>query len=431
MRLRMALCVLASLFVLSACGSASPAAGPHPAARHHQATPEAPATSGSQDAVPFAAPSGPVMTPGIPVSDTTVNGCNPTEINGATGPFGMCLGGPPHFSCCSGGYMASSGIVAGMVLDIKGAVPMEPATGKPQSTAVLILDPAGKSTAIPVAPDGGFDENVTFQGAGAYQLGVLYQGAPADLIRFGVGWKYNVLSGQTLQDLFPGQRPWPAYDTVLAAPTGTPASWTLEVESSGGTPQPGARLTPEGLTANSSGVLNLAAPTESDYGPPNEVATGLYVQYYSDIRPQGALLTGFPAQNAGPVPEAPFSIQETGQTYYDVKDFFWQVLSAFRAGGPGMPPGYSFDAQGGVLQLLDANRYALSRVLTASGALQTGSVTGDSGDVTWTTVGKVSPMVQGDRVYLTLGDMTALAKAVAWAAPDGQGGMLFSDSWIP
>lgn len=370
------------------------------------------------------------MTPSIPDTNATVNGCDPAKVN-PPGPWGMCLVGLPHFQCCSAGEVVWSGVVAGALVDIKGAVPIDPKTSAPQSSAVLLLGPGSWRTEIPVAPSGAFDQGVTFPAAGNYQIGVLYQGAPADLDAFQVAWQYKVLQGATLASLFPSQGDWPSNDIMLATQTGAASSWEIELENAQGVPQPGAALTANGPVANSDGVVTLTYPAPDQFGPPGEIAAGLYMQSYSDIRPQDATLVGFPAwPHPAPLPtSAPFSVTQNGASYYDVADFFSRVFNGFTAAGPGLPPDYN--PASGVLSLFEPNRYALVRLLTASGAVQTGRVIEPGNSTTWSTVGSVQPMVENGQVYLTLQDMTTVAKAIAWAAPDGHAGVLFSDSWLP
>ncbi len=433
MRLRLWLCGLCALALLAACGPVprtAPSKHKAHASHHTQAT--GPVQTPPSILPPSGnTPPGPVWTPPVPQGTTSVNGCNPTTMDPAA-PFGGCLDGAlPQFSCCSAAEVGWSGIYAGMALEMKGAVPLD-ADGKPQSTAVLIIDPAGRKTEIPVRPNGAFDQSYAFQAVGTYQIGVLYRGTPADLVNFQVGWRYKVLTGSTLEGLFPQQREiWPKDDLFLAAQAGQPSVWTLQVENAQGVPQPGAAVTPNGPVAGANGVVTVTLPAPQGLNMPGEIAPGLFFQVYEDIMPSGDTLTGYPPP--GPradVAPGPVSILIGGVRYYDVQDFFALGDAGFQFGGPGMPPAFADHAAMGAFSLFDGANDSSARILANSGVLQNGEYSSPN-SATWTDIGTVHAIAQNGQVYATLEDMVTIARAIGWAAPDGKGGVLFSDSWLP
>jgi len=421
MRSRLALpLALAAAVLLSACGAANPGAGGSGAPK---------TTSSAAEKAP-ALPNPPIWTPQLPSdAHTVVNGCNPTAISPA-GPFGMCLRTPPHFSCCSAGAVAWSGIVAGARLEIAGAVPLDPKTGRPQSTAVVLLGPHKWYERIPVAASGAFGRRITFGGAGQYQLGVLYQGKPANLMTFAVAWRYDVRGGRTLAQIFPRARSvWPKDDLFLAAPLGARATWRIALEDASGRAQPGVLTTQEGQRSDAHGVAQISLPAKTGLGPPWYLAPGLYAQTYVDIRLQGGALTGFPG--GGSLPAA--GTTQDGAPYYDAQSFFRLADGLTTApAAPDQQPGFQYDAKAGVLTLSSADSGAVARLLVAQGTVQTGRwQVGPQPTIAWSDAGQVRPIARQGHIYLTVPDLAVLGSAIAWAAPDGHGGLYFSDSYLP
>ncbi len=449
MRIGRLLALISIAALLAACGSPPQSAGHH-GHKPSSATKVAPAptggtgtSTGSSGASPSPVASGttPAQTPQITGPHRVVNGCDPTMIDPA-GPFGMCLDGLPHFYCCSSAATGWSGVIAGMDVDIKGAVPIDPETGKPQSSAVLLLGPNGWREAIPVAASGAFDQQVTFPTAGVYQIGVQYRGAPANLQAFPVAWRWDVRQGTSVADVFPSESGYfPQGDVLLLQEIGRPATFTIRLETAQGVPQPGADLAigawhpfkQEPPLANAQGDVTFTLPKTDWIVSAGQVEPGLLLMSYADIRPQGDTLVGFPTwQGPTALPtKEPFSIRQNGVRYYDLADFLARAAGG-NSFGPGMAAAYAYDASNDVVALTNEMSRAQARILRSTGAVQKATVSGFYHPITtWTTVGTVKTLMQGDQAYLVMPDLVTVAGALGWAAPDGSGGMYFTFPWVP
>ena len=442
--------------LLAACGSTPRSATHH---GHHRSatarsttTPSGTAASSTSSAPPSPRSGGAAtaQTPQITGPHAVVNGCDPTMIDPA-GPFGMCLDGLPLFYCCSSAATGWSGIVAGMDVDIKGAVPIDPKTRAPQSSAVLLLGPNGWRTTIPVAASGAFNEEVAFPTAGSYQIGVQYLGTPADLETFLVAWRWDVLRGTTVATVFPSETiHFPQSDVLLLEAIGHPAPYTIKLENAQGVPQSGGNLaigpwqplghppSARGWVADSQGVVTFTAPATDMINSIGQIEPGLLLMSYADIRPQGDTLVGFPSWQGptGLPTDAPFSIEQGGVRYYDVEDFFARAEGGDSFGGPGMAPAYDYNPSSEVVSLSNPMSRHQARIVLASGAVQGLTVSGGNTPTTpvtttWTTAGTVKPVMQGAQAYLTMQDLVTVAGAFAWAASDGSGGMYFTYPWAP
>lgn len=376
-------------------------------------------------------PPGPVQ----PNPRRMVNGCDPTFI-APPGPFGYCLTGLPHFYCCSSAAIGWSGIVAGKAEDIRGAVPLDPKTKRPEDSAVVIIGPHGAERRIPVAGNGGFSEDVTFPSAGTYHIGVVQSGHAQNLQPFQVAWRYAVLQGELLTGLFPHvAHPWPTDITVLAAPFGRTTVFRIRLENARGVAQPSALLGPHGPRADSSGVVTLhyRATGPRGMGTLWGIATALFVQTYADARPSGSGFTGF----APPMPHwnpalAIRSISTPAGTLYALEPFLEHLIPWFPGPPPpaGNPKPFTIDAKTGLLTITDPESN-----VAAQFDLRTGEVDSDRyqspGRMVWTPWATVHPVVRGGVTYLSIPEITRVAAAVFWAAPDGHGGILASDAFIP
>ncbi len=397
-------------------------------------------STGSSSASPSPVASGttPAQTPQITGPHRVVNGCDPTMIDPA-GPFGMCLDGPPHFYCCSSAATGWSGVVAGMDVDIKGAVPIDPETGRPQSSAVLLFGPNGWREAIPVAASGAFEHDVTFPTAGVYQIGVQYRGAPANLQTFPVAWRWDVRQGISVADVFPSKAGYfPKGDVLLLQEIGRPATITIRLETAQGVPQPGANLAigawhpfkQKPPLANAQGDVTFTLPKTDWIVSAGQLEPRLLVMSYADIRPRGDTLVGFPAwQGPSALPtQAPFSIMQNGVLYYDLADFLARADGGDSFGGPGN----AYDASNWVVSLSNQMSGSRARILLSTGAVQQATGSGVYHPVTtWTTMGTVQTVMQGDQAYLAMPDLITVAGALDWAVPDGSGGMYFTFPWAP
>ena len=350
-----------------------------------------------------------------------MNGCNPTT-NPPPGPWGLCLDNAvPGFYCCSGGFLGWSDVVAGMTIDFKGAVALT-AAGTPSAPDVLIMAPDGSRTLIPVAANGAFEGKASFPTAGGYQIGLLYHGNPADMAGFDVGWKYVPGPGvATMASLFPNSaNAWPAANHLfLAVPYGHPITDAVTIENLAGVPQPGAPAGFNGPVANQQGVATFKlTPDTAVVTEPAMLGPGLYAQTYVDITPAATGgLTGFPPPSAGspaPIPSSVRTLSGNGVTYYDVADFLEKVEGYADTTGP-----LSWSSSGKTVST------GASLIDLSSGELDV-----EKNGQAPKTFGYVTPLVEDGQLYLSIPDLITLGNAIAWAAPDGHGGLYFSDGTI-
>lgn len=365
-----------------------------------------------------------------PAHHGPVNGCDPFTISPA-GPFNMCLASSvPKFWCCSASYDNWSGIVAGTTVDLKGAVQVDPSTSKPLAPDVVVIDPDGTKTLIPVAADGAFAKEVSFPTVGEYQLGVLYGGKPIETSPFDVAWDYVIPNGApTVSSLFPdSSRVWPAYDVFLAVPVGQTTTYTIQAVDAAGTPQPGVVLGFYGPITDAQGdaTLTISPPQEVAYSPPDALAPNLFTQSYVDITGADGGLTGFPTSPGVSAPTVR-RVVRGGTASYDTVDFLLALNDGFTT--TGTSPSVDWNATSGTLTITDSGPGTAARLVAATGEVDVG-VWQDSA-WTWKPFGTTSPVVTGGQVYLGVTDLVTLLNAFAWAAPDGRGGLLFSDAYIP
>lgn len=367
-----------------------------------------------------------------PAGQSSVNGCDPYAV-GSAGPFNMCLSSSvPKFWCCSPAYDNWSGILAGSTVDLKGGVEIDPSTGKPVAPDVLVLDPYGGKTLIPVSPNGAFDQNVSFPRAGQYQLGIYYQGKPMEMTPFDVAWNYVIPKGvPTISSLFPGSsRSWPSYDVFLAAPADQTTTYTFTAVNAQGVPQPGVVLGFTGAVtdAQANAAIKIARPVGTAFSPPLAIAPNLFAQAYVDVTAQGGTLAGFPQRKDGVIP-AVRSLSEGGTTSYNVIDFLIAMDDGFAPTSGSSQQPLVWNASTDTLTLTDYGAGATARLLADTGEVDVGVWQNNAW--TWKPFGTTSPVMKGGQVYLSVPDLITLSNAFAWAAPDGKGGLLFSDSSIP
>lgn len=350
--------------------------------------------------------------------------------SGPAGPFGMCLHGRPHFSCCSAAALGWSDIFAGSTVDIRGFMYLK----RKGSSAVLITGPEGFRTVIQVATDGAFSQRVPFRTAGTYRIGVLSHGHRPRLQTFDVAWRYRVLKGPTFAEVFraPGDS-WPRSDNVyLAAPASRKTTWMIVLENARGVPQPRAALGPKGTFANRAGIVKVtfSAPNFPG-GAPQVLAAGLFAQTYSDIRQQGTTLAGLPgADGFLGVPRSIASVARAGRRYFSLED----VLAHLGLGAEGLSGvmgDFRYDPATHYLSIADVLRGTEARVSSVTGEVEVLSTSASLGASTWKSYATVHPVFAGGQIYLSLHDMTIVSGAIAWAAPDGHGGMLFCNPWLP
>lgn len=343
----------------------------------------------------------------------------------------MCLSSSlPELWCCSAAYDHWSGIIAGSRVELKGAVQVDPSTGEPIAPDVVVMDPYGKKVLIPVSADGAFSQGVAFPTVGEYQLGVLYDGKPTEMVPFNVAWDYVIPQDvPTVSSLFPGSvRSWPADDVFLAVPAGRKSTVTIQAVNAQGIPQSGAVFGYDGPTTDADGnaTFTISWPPGTAYSPPDAVAPNLYAQSYVDITAGAGGLTGFPTSPGKGAPSVR-QITRGGTTSYDAVDFLLAMNDGFTT--QGSAPSLVWDAASGTLTINDQGAGTAARLVAASGEVDVGVWQDNAW--TWKPFHTTSPTVTGGQVYLSVADLVALVNAFAWAAPDGKGGLLLSDTYIP
>lgn len=430
------------LAALSGCGPSPKALPPAHHPTHHQKSTTPPPAPSTPPSTPPATPPGPpditVQVPPIPFTNTVVNGCNPTKVNPAM-PGGFCLSGPlPNFSCCSNAYVEWSNIFAGESVSLNGSVPVDPATGQPQSSAVYVESPSGKTVQLPTKPDGRVGGTVAFDEMGTYQIGVIYKGQMANSDNFFVPYEPHVISGRTLQSLFPdSNRHWPEL-TVLAAPVGQTATFEVQFTDANGTPIANRTFNSPAITTDPNGMATVTLPPNPNGLWMYLYASPLDIQTYLTLPVKNGQLQGIaplPKGDAGPSTVA--SLTQGGTVYYNATDLLERLDADEYQFPPGSGNGSSivYDPTTPILTVTTPDSYwappATLNTQTGAVDLQVPVQTGSTYTISIESAGHVTPIVSGGQVYLDLPDFVTLANAVAWAAIAPDGSLLFSDFTPP
>lgn len=136
-----------------------------------------------------------------PLQNHPVNGCEPY----GSVLSGFCISTYPIWTQSSAGMTLWSGIEVGATVEIKGATIVSAKSLKPYFSAVAISGPGGFMTSLPVAPNGGYDGNVTFTRAGQYQMGVVLNGQQQQGLSFSVSYVPHPQTTANLGGRLPGQ----------------------------------------------------------------------------------------------------------------------------------------------------------------------------------------------------------------------------------
>lgn len=362
-----------------------------------------------------------------------VNGCNPITIWGH-----FCFSGPPDMTQSSAGMVLWSHIQVGQTVEINGATALVASTMKPYFDTAVLITPQGLRTSLPIQPDGGFDESVTFSEEGTYQFYVARDGEPdtwGPPVPFDVTYVPHPLGGDTLQDVFPDSSLSIPGDVVIVYPVTRPGTTEVQFTTYDGTSATDTTFkahSAETLATNASGVATVD-PQPKGQGFPYLVHLygALFALPYVTATVSNGVITAWPSFPYWPAIPKVSSLVADGTTYYDIG----QAIPALDPAGYDMPGAVqvSFDEASGTGTLETAGQGPPATIDAKTGAVdvsaspvcppQGGTCTpGAAGQVA-----TVSPLVQGGAMYLDVPDLVKVLNVVAWASLSPGGTLRVAD----
>jgi len=338
-----------------------------------------------------------------PLANHPTNGCEPY---GST-LDGFCITTYPVWSQSSTAMSLWSGVQVGATVEIKGATLVSAKTLKPYFSSMEITGPGGFTATLPVAPDGGYDGNVTFARAGKYQIGGVMNGERQEPLQFDVSYVPRPEASATLADVFPDSQRQLPHDVVVVYPAGATTSVPVLFTDMAGHPAANVQIPvlavakPTTVTTNDQGVATVPLSISGAFNPAiaylNRLYGALFSLQYWTAEVSGGVVTQWPRFAAiHPAPTLnPQTIVQDGVAYYQASV---------------------------ALGRLDPLHAAVT--ISQDGTVSAAQL------VCWQScnyvpahpMARVQPIVRDGTVYLDVPDLVEVLNTVAWASlsPTGQ-----------